>query len=132
MPEDTDVVDIFTQDPPKTRFLQREAMRLIRHMTTHGEFEPYINAETAVGRAEHVAEQLSGRFQPIPDGADPVVTAANRRSKFTVSDIKADAGGRVGHTTTPGHFGPVADASLRAAKDTGMIFGTSKFIAVGD
>jgi fructose 1,6-bisphosphate aldolase/phosphatase len=132
MPEDTDVVDIFAQNPPETRILQRDAMRLIRHMTTHGEFEPYVNAETAVARAEHTAEQLGKRFQAIPDGADPVVTAANQRAKFTVSDIKADAGGRVGHTTTPGHFGPVADASLQEAKEAGLIFGTSKFIAVGD
>ncbi len=132
LPEGSDVVDIFAQNPPETRFLQREAMRLIRHMTTHGEFEPYLNAETAVRRAEHAAEALGRRLQPIPDGEDAVVTSANRRAKFTVSDIKADAGGRVGHTTTPGHFGPVADASLQEAKDAGLIFGTSKFIAVGD
>ncbi len=132
MPEGGDVVDIFAQNPPETRFLQREAMRLIRHMTTHGEFEPYLNAETAVRRAEHAAEALGRRLQPIPDGEDAVVASANRRAKFTVSDIKADAGGRVGHTTTPGHFGPVADASLQEAKDAGLIFGTSKFIAVGD
>jgi fructose 1,6-bisphosphate aldolase/phosphatase len=132
VPENSDVVDIFAQNPPETRFLHGEAMRLIRHMTTHGEFEPYLNAETAVSRAERVADQLSRRFKPVPGGADPVVTAANRRARFTVSDIKADAGGRVGHTTTPSHFGPVADASLQEAKDAGLIFGTSKFIAVGD
>jgi fructose 1,6-bisphosphate aldolase/phosphatase len=132
MPEGTDVVDIFAQNPPETRFLQREAMHLIRNMTTHGEFEPYLNAETAVGRAEHTAKKLGDRFGEIPDGTDPVVANANKRSKFTVSDIKADAGGRVGHTTTPGHFGPVADASLQEAKEMGLIFGTSKFIAVGD
>jgi fructose 1,6-bisphosphate aldolase/phosphatase len=132
MPAGSDVVDIFAQNPPETRFLQRESMHLIRHMTNHGEFEPYLNAATAVNRAEHTAAKLKDRFQPIPDGADPVVTAANRRSKFTVSDIKADSGGRVGHTTTPGHFGPVADASLQEAKEAGLILGTSKFIAVGD
>jgi fructose 1,6-bisphosphate aldolase/phosphatase len=132
VPAGSDLVDVFAQNPPETRFLKGEAMRLIRHMTTHGEFEPYINAETAVNRAEHAAEKLGQRFQLIPDDADPVVMAANRRAKFTVSDIKADAGGRVGHTTTPGHFGPVADASLQEAKDSGLIFGTSKFIAVGD
>jgi len=132
IPEGTDVVDVFAQNPPETRFLQREAMRLIRHMTTHGEFEPYLNAATAVGRAELTAEKLGSRFKPIPDGADPVVTAANKRAAFTVSDIKADSGGRVGHTTTPGHFGPVADASLQEAKQAGLIFGTSEFIAVGD
>ncbi len=132
MPEGTDVVDVFAQNPPETRFLQREAMHLIRNMTTHGEFEPYLNAETAVGRAEHTAAKLGERLREIPDGADSVVAGANKRAKFTVSDIKADAGGRVGHTTTPGHFGPVADASLQEAKDSGLIFGTSKFIAVGD
>src|SRR6516165_8472817 len=127
-----DVADVFAQNPPETRHLQREALMLIRHMTTHGEFEPYLNAATAVHRAEHVAEQLAGRFQPIPDGADPVVAAANRRAVFTVSDIKADAGGKVGHTAPPRHFAPVAEASLREAKENGLIFGTSKFLAVGD
>jgi fructose 1,6-bisphosphate aldolase/phosphatase len=127
-----DVADVFAQNPPETRHLQREAMQLVRHMTTHGEFEPYLNAAAAVRRAERVAEELGARFEPIPDGADPVVEAANRRAAFTVSDIKADAGGKVGHTAPPSHFGPVAEASLQEAKEAGLIFGTSKFLAVGD
>jgi fructose 1,6-bisphosphate aldolase/phosphatase len=127
-----DVVDVFAQNPPETRQLQREAMGLVRHMTTHGEFEPYLNAATAIRRAEHAAEQLAGRFRPIPEGPDPVVAAANKRAAFTVSDIKADAGGKVGHTAPPRHFGPVAEASLREAKEAGLIFDTSAFLAVGD
>jgi fructose 1,6-bisphosphate aldolase/phosphatase len=127
-----DVADVFAQNPPETRHLQREALQLIRHMTTHGEFEPHLNAATAVRRAEQVAEHLADRFAPIPDGADPMVAAANRRSAFTVSDIKADAGGKVGHTAPPAHFGPVAEASLREAKEARLIFATSAFLAVGD
>lgn len=132
IPEGADVVDVFAQNPPESRHLRREATNLIRHMTSHGEFEPYLNAEMAVRRAEQAAEKLEGRFQPIPDGVDPIIAAANRRAAFTVSDIKADAGGRVGHTTPPGHFGPVAEASLQEAREAGLIFNTSKFIAVGD
>jgi fructose 1,6-bisphosphate aldolase/phosphatase len=101
-------------------------------MTTHGDFEPYLNAETAVRRALRVAEGLGPRLEPIPEGEDPVVTAANQSALFTVSDIKADAGGKVGHTAPPAHFGPVAEASLREAKEEKLILGTSKFIAVGD
>src|SRR5262245_27332211 len=127
-----DVVDVFAQNPPETRHLQREALLLIRHMTTHGEFEPYINAETAVHRAERMAEQLGVRFQPIPDGPDPLIEKANQRAAFTVSDIKADAGGKVGHTAPPSHFAPVAEASLREAREAGLIFNTSAFLAVGD
>lgn len=127
-----DVVDVFAQNPPETRHLQREALQLIRHMTTHGEFEPYINAATAIRRAEHAAEKLGSRFETIPEGPDPCVTAANRRALFTVSDIKADTGGRVGHTAPPNHFAGVALASLREAAESNLIFRTSKFIAVGD
>jgi fructose 1,6-bisphosphate aldolase/phosphatase len=127
-----DVADVFAQNPPETRHLQREALQFIRHMTTHGEFEPHLSPAIAVRRAERVAEHLGARFGPIPDGPDPVVAAANRRAAFTVSDIKADAGGKVGHTAPPAHFGPVAEASLREAKDAGLIFGTSAFLAVGD
>jgi fructose 1,6-bisphosphate aldolase/phosphatase len=127
-----DVVDVFAQNPPETRHLQREAMLLVRHMTTHGEFEPYLNADTAVRRAERAAEQLADRLQPIPEGADPVIAAANKRALFTVSDIKADAGGKVGHTAPPTHFGPVAEASLKEAKEAGLLFNTSAFLAVGD
>jgi fructose 1,6-bisphosphate aldolase/phosphatase len=127
-----DVVDVFAQNPPETRHLQRDALQMIRHMTTHGEFEPYVNAPTAVRRAEHAAEQLGDRFEAIPEGADPIVVAANRRAAFTVSDIKADAGGQVGHTSPPRHFSAVAQASLREAAETGLIMGTAKFIAVGD
>ena len=78
------------------------------------------------------AEALGPRLQPIPEGPDPVVAAANRRAAFTVSDIKADAGGKVGHTAPPAHFAPVAEASLREAKEAGLIFNTSAFLAVGD
>jgi fructose 1,6-bisphosphate aldolase/phosphatase len=127
-----DVADVFAQNPPETRHLQRDALQLIRHMTTHGEFEPYLSAATAVARAEHTAGRLANRFQPIPAGADPVVEAANQRAAFTVSDIKADAGGKVGHTAPPAHFGPVTEASLQEAKEAGLIFGTSAFLAVGD
>jgi fructose 1,6-bisphosphate aldolase/phosphatase len=127
-----DVVDVFAQNPPETSHLQREALLFIRHMTTHGEFEPYLNAATAVQRAERAAEQLGRRCQPIPDGADPVMVAANKRALFTVSDIKADAGGKLGHTSPPAHFAPVAEASLREAAETGLILGTSKFLAAGD
>jgi fructose 1,6-bisphosphate aldolase/phosphatase len=127
-----DVVDVFAQNPPETRHLQREALLFIRHMTTHGEFEPYLNADTAVRRAECAAGKLGRRFQPIPEGADPVIATANKRALFTVSDIKADAGGKVGHTSPPSHFAPVAEASLREAAETGLILGTSKFLAAGD
>ncbi len=132
IPGGADVADVFAQNPPETRHLQREAMLLVRHMTTHGEFEPYLNAATAVRRAERVAEGLGKRFHPIPDGADPVVVAANRRAAFTVSDIKADVGGKVGHTAPPAHFAPVAEASLREAREAGLILGASEFLAVGD
>src|SRR5262249_13036930 len=91
-----------------------------------------LNAATAVRRAGRAVEKLGRRLQPIPDGPDPVVAAANQRALFTVSDIKADAGGKVGHTAPPSHFAPVAEASLREAAETGLIFGTSKFLAVGD
>jgi fructose 1,6-bisphosphate aldolase/phosphatase len=127
-----DVVDVFAQNPPETRHLQREAMQFVRYMTTHGDFEPYLSAEHAVGLAERVAEGLGRRLEPIPEGEDPVVRSANRAARFTVSDIKADAGGKVGHTAPPAHFGPVAEASLREATEAGLILGTSKFLAVGD
>jgi fructose 1,6-bisphosphate aldolase/phosphatase len=127
-----DVVDVFAQNPPETRHLQREALQFIRYMTTHGDFEPYLNSETAVRRAERVAEELGARFEPIPEGEDPVVQAANKQALFTVSDIKADAGGKVGHTAPPAHFAAVAQASLREGKESGLILGTSKFLAVGD
>jgi fructose 1,6-bisphosphatase len=38
----------------------------------------------------------------------------------------------VGHTAPPNHFAGVALASLREAAETGLIFGTSRFLAVGD
>ncbi len=127
-----DVVDVFAQNPPETRHLQREAMQLVRYMTTHGDFEPYLSAEYATRLAERVAELLGRRLEAIPEGEDPLVRSANASARFTVSDIKADAGGKVGHTAPPAHFAPVAEASLREAKELGLILGTSKFIAVGD
>ena len=132
IPQGLDVEDIFSQNRPETRRLQKDAGNLIRYMTMHGEFEPYLNPETAEGRAFGEAERLSHRFMDIPDHEDRVVVRANERSIFTISDIKADSGGKIGHTTPPNHFRYVAQASLQEAKNIGLIYGTSKILEVGD
>ncbi len=132
IPEGPDVVDIFSQNRPETYRVQQEASRLIKHMVGHGEFEPYLNPRTAEHRASQQAEQLGRRLEEIPDGMDPLVEAANQRSQFTLSDIKADAGGKIGHTTPPNHYRGIAEASLQEAKDQGLIFATSAYVEVGD
>lgn len=132
IPEGPDVQDIFAQNRPETKLLQRDAAHLIQYMTMHGEFEPYLNAEVAEGRALQEAERLNTRLKEIPSGEDPIITRVNQRAIFTVSDIKADAGGKVGHTTPPNHFRFVAEASLQEAKSLGLIYGTSEVSEVGD
>lgn len=132
IPTDADVVDIFDQNRPETRRLQRDAADLIRHMASHGEFEPYVNPMAAESCASHVAQRLEARFEPIPEAADPLLESANKTANFTLSDIKADSGGKVGHTTPPHLFRRVAEASLQEGKDAGLIFETSEIIEVGD
>ena len=132
IPADEDIVDVFAQNRPETRHLQQDAARLIKHMVSHGEFEPNLNPKAAEVRSSGQAEQLAERFEEIPEGSDPLVEAAKQQAQFTLSDIKADAGGKVGHTSPPHHFRGVAEASLQEAKDQGLIFGTSAFIEVGD
>ena len=131
IPAEPDVVDIFDQNRPETIRLQKDAARLIGHMIGHGEFEPYLNPHVAERLAQEQADEISERFEPIPK-SDPLIEGLNQRSLFTISDIKADAGGRVGHTTPPHHFRHVAEASLREAKQKGLISATSEFIEVGD
>lgn len=131
LPAETDIVDIFAQNRPETIRLQKEAGRLIEYMTGHGEFEPYLNPQASVERAHAEAGRLASRFVAIPD-TDPLVGAANDRSVCTVSDIKADAGGKVGHTTPPYHFQFVAEASLEEAKQLGLILPASRILEVGD
>ena len=131
IPSDTDVVDVFDQNRPETRCLQRDAAELIRHMAGHGEFEPYLNPQASESRAADLAGQLSGRLEDIPD-EDPLIAGANQRARFTISDIKADGGGKVGHTTPPNHFRFVAKASLQEATELGLISSTSEIIEVGD
>lgn len=132
IPEGPDVVDVFSQNRPETYRVQREAARLIKHMVSHGEFEPYLNPRTAEHRASQQAEQLGERLEEIPSGSDPLVETANQNSQFTLSDIKADAGGKVGHTSIPNHYRGIAEASLQEAKAQGLIFTTSAFVEVGD
>src|SRR5262249_61531271 len=63
---------------------------------------------------------------------DARVAKANHRARGeTPSDIKADAGGRVGHTTPPTLFDGVARASLREAQENGLIRDFQVF-SVGD
>ena len=131
IPAGPDVVDIFDQNRPETIRLQKDAARLIGHMIGHGEFEPYLNPHVAERLAQEQADEISERFESIPK-SDPLIEALNQRSLFTISDIKADAGGRVGHTTPPHYFRHVAEASLREAKQKGLISATSEFIEVGD
>ena len=131
IPTGADVVDVFDQNRPETIRLQRDARHLIGYMISHGEFEPYLNPHVAERLAQEQADALSGRFESIPE-SDPLIEDLNRRSIFTISDIKADVGGKVGHTSPPDHFRHVAEASLREAQNSGLIFATSEFIEVGD
>ncbi len=132
IPGDKDVIDVFSQNRPETVRLQRDATRLIQKMTSHGEFEPYVNPHAAEAQASKEGKGLEWRFETIPKGTDPLLEAANQKAVFTLSDIKADSGGKVGHTSPPHHFRSVAQASLEEAKKTGLIFDTSEIIEVGD
>lgn len=136
IPPEHDVVDLFAQDSVQTALLQHEARQAIQCMVQHGEFQPYVTAEEAERRARACAERLSRYFESIPsveEGEhDPLVQQANARaSGETLSDIKADAGGKVGHTTPPTLFEPVARASLSEAQEAGLIRSFRVF-GVGD
>jgi hypothetical protein len=93
-------------------------------------------AAQRVTRPSEIVPALRRALTVVEPGADsgtgPGRPALEKRALFTVSDIKADAGGKVGHTSPPRHFEGVARASLREAAETGLILGTSKFLAVGD
>lgn len=126
IPPAHDVIDVFAQDRVQTEWLQGEARSFIRLMLEHGEFQPYLTAEEAERRAEAKADELKGYFKPVPSGEsgepDPLIAKANERCRgMTISDIKADGGGKVGHTTPPTLFSAVAEASLREARETGLI-----------
>ncbi len=136
IPPEHDVIDLFAQDSVQTEWLQEEARRLIQVMVQHGEFQPYVAAEEAERRARLRAERLGSLFEAIPSAergeVDPLVVKANERSGGeTLSDIKADAGGKVGHTSPTTLFEFVARASLREAQEGGLIRDFRVF-AVGD
>jgi fructose 1,6-bisphosphate aldolase/phosphatase len=136
IPPEHDVIDVFAQDSDQTAWLQQEAREFIQLMLQHGEFQPYVTAEEAERRAQAKAEQLRSLFRPIPSAEqgeiDPLVARANQRAGGeTLSDIKADAGGKVGHTTPPTLFEGVARASLREAQENGVIRDFQVF-SVGD
>lgn len=132
IPSDPDVVDVFDQNRPETSRLQRDAADLIGNMVSHGEFEPYVNPMAAETCALEEAQRLEARFESIPEASDPLLEAANKEAIFTLSDIKADSGGKVGHTMPPHFFRSVAEASLQEGKDAGLIYATSEIIEVGD
>jgi len=136
IPPDHDVIDLFAQDSVQTEWLQQEAREFIQLMVQHGEFQPYLTAEEAERRARARADQLKSLFKPIPSGeqgeVDPLVMKANRAAQgLTLSDIKADAGGKVGHTTPVTLFEFVSRASLTEAQDQGLIQDFRVF-SVGD
>jgi fructose 1,6-bisphosphate aldolase/phosphatase len=126
IPPDHDVIDVFAQDEDQTEWLQKEASNFIHIMLEHGEFQPYLTAEEAERRAEARAEELKGLFEAVPSyekgEKDSLIAKANSESgRETLSDIKADGGGKVGHTSSPALFAPVAEASLKDACEQGLI-----------
>ena len=136
IPPEHDVVDVYGQDQVQTGWLQNEAQTFIRPMMEHGEFQPYVTAEEAERRARARAQQLEALFKGIPMAeqgeADPLIVRINERTQGeTLSDIKADAGGKVGHTTPTTLFEDVACASLEQARESGLIRDFRVF-AVGD
>jgi fructose 1,6-bisphosphate aldolase/phosphatase len=136
IPPDHDLIDVYAQDTIQTEWLQDEAREFIQLMVQHGEFQPRVTAEEAEHRGRKRAEELAGLFEPIPSADegedDQAVMKANDRCQGEVlSDIKADAGGKVGHTTPPALFEPVARASLTEAQQKGIIRNFRVF-AVGD
>jgi fructose 1,6-bisphosphate aldolase/phosphatase len=136
IPPDHDVIDLFAQDSVQTEWLQQEAREFIQLMVRHGEFQPYLTAEEAERRARARADHLKSLFKPIPSGeqgeVDPLVVKANRASQsLTLSDIKADAGGKVGHTTPVTLFEFASRASLTEAQEQGLIQDFRVF-SVGD
>jgi fructose 1,6-bisphosphate aldolase/phosphatase len=136
IPPDHDVIDPFAQDSVQTAWLQEEAREFIGLMVQHGEFQPYVTAEEAERRGRAQAERLAGLFERIPSAeqgeTDPLVERANDRSGGeTLSDIKADAGGKVGHTSPTTLFEHVGRASLAEAREAGAIRDARVF-AVGD
>jgi len=136
IPPEHDVVDLFAQDRVQTEWLQQEARESIQIMVQHGEFQPYVTAEEAERRALARAKELGNLFEAIPSAeqgeSDPLVTKANQTSQgMTLSDIKADAGGKVGHTSTVTLFEFASRASLTEAKESGLIQDFRVF-SVGD
>jgi len=136
IPPEHDVVDVFAQDRVQTEWLQKEAREFIQPMLQHGEFQPYVTAEEAERRARARAERLRRLFKNIPSvetgEIDPLIARANERSRGeTISDIKADAGGRVGHTAPTTLFEGVARASLKEACGN-LLIRNFRVFSVGD
>jgi len=136
IPPPHDVVDLFAQDSVETRWLQSRAVELARCMAAHGEFQPYVVAEEAERRARAQARELEVYFQPIPSteggDVDPIVRRCCERSGArTLTDIKADAGGKLGHTSPPTLFLAVANACLAEARENNLLLDGCAF-AVGD
>ncbi|MCX8073439.1 MAG: fructose 1,6-bisphosphatase [Candidatus Binatia bacterium] len=135
IPPHHDVVDLFAQDSVQTRRLQRRATEFARLMMGHGEFQPFVTAEEAEARARDQAAKLANFFSPIPateqGQVDEVVRRFARPGTLVLSDIKADGGGKLGHTAPPTLFVGVAQAALEEARQAGMLRSFEVF-AVGD
>lgn len=135
IPPKHDIVDLFGQDVVQTRWLQRRATECARILLAHGEFQPFVTAEAAEARARSQALNLAPFFLPIPaterGEKDPYVEKISRPGTLVLSDIKADGGGKLGHTAPPTLFAGVARASLEEATRAGLLRSYDVF-AVGD
>lgn len=132
-----DIYDQMAADTKETVALQTSAMGLVREAAEVDNMVPFMTTDEAERQMAPVRTRVADRFEPVPDykkgEKDPKVDSANALSKGrTLSDIKADAGGKVGHTVVPSYFIPVAEASLQAAKESGLIDDYKVFYAGDD
>jgi len=132
-----DIYDQMAADVQETTRVQKAAVELIQAAAEVNNMVPFMTTEKAEADMAPVREKLKDAFTAVPDmkkgEKDPRIEEANKLSKGrTLSDIKADAGGKVGHTVVPSYFIPIANASLQVAKDKGLIDDFKVFYAGDD
>ncbi len=142
IPEDpvTNKQIVYDQVPRSSaaRLVREKSALLAKLMNDHGEFDPYVVASVAEARAEKAKEANLSRFEKLPGLAkEDDVMAASRNpleGHFTVSLIKIDTGGDIGHQGVPTEYRVVTEASLAAAREAskGQLFSDAHFGWAGD
>lgn len=128
IPQEKDgVIDHVAINPAAFTYERKLADFLASMMTTHKDEQPYLTPFAAQERVEPIRMEQNHLFKRAPKEADIDTMMNEVEAKvisgeyLSVTDDKADMGGKFGHNFTPEYMLAIDRATVREAQEKGLL-----------